>query len=126
VGRESHAHSDISAARYLSRVNASFAFVGSAVWDAAKGVSGSSVAKQAIKRALIQQAQTPVFLADSTKYGLCNPWEIARLNEFSFIVTDDGLSEKDMRAVSAAGGHLRVAGREPSSRMMLVSSKQET
>ncbi|MDR1826702.1 MAG: DeoR/GlpR family DNA-binding transcription regulator, partial [Methylobacteriaceae bacterium] len=36
VDRDSQAHTAISAVRYLSRVNASFAFVCSAVWDAAK------------------------------------------------------------------------------------------
>lgn len=121
VDHEMQGQLDISALHYLEKINASLSFVGSAVWDPQKGVSSSSVAKRVVKKAIMSQAETSVFLSDSTKFGLCNPWAVAALNEFSVIVTDDDISEENRKLVSAVGGNLMVASQKPSSHISLVS-----
>ena len=108
VDGEMQGQLDIHAVEYVKSINSSMAFIGSAVWDPQKGVSCSTVAKQAIKKALIEQTEKPVLLADSTKFGLCNPWTVADLSAFSYIVTDEELSEENRKAVSRFGGGLMV------------------
>jgi DeoR/GlpR family transcriptional regulator of sugar metabolism len=98
-----------SAVDFLQSVNASIAFIGSAVWDAGKGMTCSSIAKQKIKRTMLHRAARSVLLVDSSKYGLCNPWGVAPLGDFAGIFTDDGLPESARREVLAAGASLTVA-----------------
>ncbi|MDR1826977.1 MAG: DeoR/GlpR family DNA-binding transcription regulator [Methylobacteriaceae bacterium] len=101
---------DAHALNYLNGINASLSFIGSAVWDAGKGMSSSSVAKQAIKRAMMKRAERTLLLADSSKYSLCNPWHVAELSAFSAIISDEGLSRENRCAVEHAGGTLTIAG----------------
>lgn len=99
---------DAHALNFLKGVNASLAFIGAAAWDAQKGVTTSSIAKQASKRALLEQADSSVLLCDSSKYGLCNPWEVAPLKGFSYIITDSFLSEDCRGLVERAGTNLLI------------------
>lgn len=105
VDREMHGQIDNHAMNYLESVNASISFIGAAAWDYYKGVSCSTVAKQAIKKTLIKQAEKSVLLADSTKFGLCNPWNVTDLKNFSHIITDEELTETDRQAVMQVGGN---------------------
>ncbi len=98
-----------AAVDFLQSVNASIVFLGSAVWDAGKGVSCSSLLKQKIKRTMLRRAERSVLLVDSSKYGLCNPWGVAPLDDFGAIITDVGLTARARREVRGAGGGLMVA-----------------
>jgi DeoR family transcriptional regulator, fructose operon transcriptional repressor len=99
-----------SAVDFLQSVNAAIAFIGGAVWDAGKGLTCSSIAKQKIKRTMLRRAARSVLLVDAGKYGLCNPWDVAPLGAFGAIVTDDGLPEQARGEVLATGAGLTVTG----------------
>lgn len=94
----------------LDSVHAAIAFLGSAVWDAGRGVTCSSLAKQRAKRTMLRRAERSFLLADSSKYGLCNPWSVAGLDAFAGVVTDTGLSPRLCREVADSGARLDVAG----------------
>lgn len=104
VDREIQGQLDTHAMNYLESVNASISFIGAASWDCYRGATSSTVAKQGIKKNLIKQAEKSVLLADSTKFGLCSPWNVNELKNFSYIITDEDLSETDRKAVSQVGG----------------------
>lgn len=109
VDREVRGQLDSSALHYLMDANAAVSFIGIATWDAVKGVSSSSIAKQEIKRMLIGRAERSYLLADSTKYGTYNPWNVAPLNAFDGIVTDGGLTPRAHKEIIGAGGELIIA-----------------
>lgn len=121
VDRDMQGQLDINALHYLEKINPSLSFIGSAVWDPQKGVSSSTVAKQAIKKTLIKQAEKSILLVDSTKFGLCNPWSVAALNEFSAIVTDNEISEENRKMLSAVGENLMIARQKSASHISFVS-----
>jgi DeoR/GlpR family transcriptional regulator of sugar metabolism len=109
VDPEIQAQIGASAVDFLQSVNAELAFVGGAVWDAGKGMTCSSIAKQKIKTTMLKQSGKSILLVDSTKYGLCNPWTVASLDTFDGIVTDAGLAAAQRREVIAAGADLTIA-----------------
>ena len=100
---------DVHSLNYLNAVNVSTAFIGTAAWDAKKGATTSTTAKQIIKRAMLNRATTSVLLSDSSKYGLCNPWEVAPLKGFSHIITDDSLGKDCMELARRAGADVIIA-----------------
>lgn len=102
VDRQVQGLLDVHSLNYLNTVNVSMAFIGTAAWDAQKGVTTSSVAKQIIKRALINRATTSVLLSDSSKYGLCNPWEVTPLRGVSHIITDSSLGKDSLELARRA------------------------
>ncbi|MEN3931216.1 DeoR/GlpR family DNA-binding transcription regulator [Microvirga sp. W0021] len=108
VDLETRSLLDSKAAHVLRETNAAISFVGIATWDASKGVSSSSIAKQEIKRTIMQQASETYLLVDSTKYGTCNPWSVAPLSDFDGIITDDGLSAKARKDIAGAEGNLLI------------------
>jgi len=112
VNKEIQCQLDNHSMQYLESVNASISFIGTAVWDDFKGVTSSTISKQAIKRTIIEHAETAILLADSSKYGLCNPWNVTSLKSFTHIITDDGLSTDDCQEINQAGGNLILAKRE--------------
>lgn len=73
MDREINGQLDMNAISYIRSANPSLAFVGTAAWDAQKGVTSSTVAKQTMKKTIKEQSGKAVLLADSSKYGLCNP-----------------------------------------------------
>lgn len=94
---------------FLGSVNVTHAFIGTSVWDAARGATTSSTSKMRIKRKMVASASGAVLLADSSKFGSFSPWTIGELSEFSCIITDSGLSKNAREAVADAGGVLRLA-----------------
>ncbi len=109
VDSETAAQLDMQSVNYLQATNPAISFIGSAVWDLRKGVSTTSISKQTIKRLIKNQAEKSILLADSSKYGQCNPWSISPLESFSCIITDWQLDNNVRTAVKAAGVNLILA-----------------
>ncbi len=109
VNREVLGQLDSKALQSLKETNAAISFIGIATWDAIKGVSASSIAKQEIKRTIMARAEKTYLLADSSKYGTYNPWNVASLSAFEGIVSDSGLAERARKDILAAGAELIIA-----------------
>ena len=100
---------DMNAVRYLQSANPSLSFIGSPAWNAQKGATSSTVAKQMIKKTIIERSESSILLVDSSKYGLCNPWSIAPLNDFSCIITDSFIGKRDRDDIHKLGADLIIA-----------------
>ncbi len=109
VNREVQGQLDSRALRYLQEANAAISFIGTATWDAVKGVSSSNVPKQEIKRTLMERAECTYLLADSAKYGTYNPWSVAPLKNFDGVISDGGLSPLICKDIFDVGAELILA-----------------
>lgn len=100
---------DDCAADFLRRLNVTQSFIGTSVWDAARGATTSSSSKMRVKRRMLACAGQGVLLADSSKYGNFSPWSVGNLADFSCIISDSALPAAAREAVTQAGGALRLA-----------------
>ena len=73
------------------------------------GLSTPDRDEAATKRAMVECARQVVVLADASKVGVESPIRFARLSEVDVVVTDDGMSADDRRAVAKAGPEVVVA-----------------
>ncbi len=64
-----------------------------------------------VKRQMIRSAKKVIALADHSKFGRVAPLKTADLGSVHQIITDDGISEADRRAVESFGVEVVVAGR---------------
>jgi len=76
---------------YLKNINPDFAFISCNSWSLEKGVTAPTEEKAALKRALQQNAMRQILVADSSKYGKYSLFSVAKLNEFTDIITDNAL-----------------------------------
>lgn len=85
------------------------AFVSCNGWDLEKGITSPTEEKAALKRALIDNAQRRVLLADSSKYGAWSLFNVARLDSLTDIVTDSQLGDDIRQKLAALPARLTIA-----------------
>ena len=85
------------------------AFVSCNGWDLEKGITSPTEEKAALKRALIDNAQRRVLLADSSKYGAWSLFNVARLDSLTDIVTDSQLAEEIRQKLAVLPALLTIA-----------------
>lgn len=85
------------------------AFVSCNGWDMEKGITSPTEEKAALKRALIDNAQRRVLLADSSKYGAWSLFNVASLGSLTDIITDSHLSEDIRQQLAVLPGQLTIA-----------------
>jgi Transcriptional regulators of sugar metabolism len=99
----SRACNDEQTREYLRNINVMQAFIGTNVWDGARGVTTSTTPKMRIKRQMMACAEQSVLLADSSKYGHFSTWAVAKLADFSCVITDSGLPGDALGGMIQAG-----------------------
>lgn len=109
VDGEIQAQLSAQAVATLNEANVALAFIGAAAWDARAGVTCSTLAKQAVKQAMIARADRAVLLADATKYGLRNSWRVAPLDCFDEILTDETIGAEAFAQTVEAGARVLAA-----------------
>jgi DeoR/GlpR family transcriptional regulator of sugar metabolism len=85
------------------------AFVSCNGWDMEKGITSPTEEKAALKRALIDNAQRRVLLADSSKYGAWSLFNVARLDSLTDIITDGQLGDDIRQQLAVLPGRLTIA-----------------
>ena len=93
----------------LGRIRADVAFLGTNGLSVGHGLSTPDSEEAATKRAMVTGARRVVCLADSSKIGVEAPLRFAELSEVDVLVTDDGISAADRRALVRAGVEVVVA-----------------
>jgi DeoR/GlpR family transcriptional regulator of sugar metabolism len=74
-----------------------------------KGITSPTEEKAALKRALIDNAQRRVLLADSSKYGAWSLFNVARLDSLTDIVTDSHLGDDIRQKLAVLPARLTIA-----------------
>lgn len=77
----------------LQNVYPDVAFVSCNSWSLEKGVTAPTEDKANLKSSLLKNAKRRVLVADSSKYGKYSLFSVAKLAEFTEIVTDSNLAE---------------------------------
>ncbi|GAA4757692.1 DeoR/GlpR family DNA-binding transcription regulator [Nocardioides endophyticus] len=93
----------------LQRLRADVAFLGTNALSIDHGLSTPDHEEAATKRAMVAVARRVVCLADSSKVDTESPVRFAELAEVDVLVTDDGISAADRRALERAGVEVVVA-----------------
>lgn len=88
-----------AAEQALRRFNFDMAFF-SPVAVTPQGFAAETIESAAsLRRAAIEQTQSAVLLFDSTKIGLTRPYNIAHIDVFQYLITDDGKHTLASRAI---------------------------
>lgn len=95
--------------RLLQGIWPDLAFVSCNGWDMEKGITSPTEEKAALKRALIDNAQRRVLLADSSKYGAWSLFNVARLDSLTDIITDAQLGDDIRQQLALLPGRLIIA-----------------
>ena len=74
-----------------------------------KGIASPNEEKAALKRALIDNAQRRILLADSSKYGAWSLFNVARLDSLTDIVTDSNLGDDIRQKLAVLPARLTIA-----------------
>lgn len=109
VDVESRSSSGPLAAATLSSVNLDVCFLSTGTWDVQHGVTTPSTEKVVLKRAALSAAATAVLLADSTKFGTYERFNVVPLGKLDAVVTDSELGEPSRRAVEDLGVEVHLA-----------------
>ncbi|MCW2875593.1 MAG: DeoR family transcriptional regulator [Streptomyces oryziradicis] len=94
---------DAWALRAYSEINADVAFIAANGFSLEEGLTTPDLAEAAVKRAIIGAARRVVLLADSTKSGKAHFARFGALSDVDLLITDDGLSPEDARAIEREG-----------------------
>jgi DeoR family fructose operon transcriptional repressor len=93
----------------LSLLRADVVFVGTNGLSLEHGLSTPDHSEAAAKRAMVRAGHKVVVLADSSKIGHEHTVRFAQLADIDVLVTDDGISEADVKALADYGIEVVVA-----------------
>lgn len=91
------------ARQMLERIHPKFSFVSCNAWDLEQGITAPTAEKAHLKSDIIQAAAKVVLLADSSKYGKVQLFEVAPLQQVDEIITDKDLPKEIARKIQEAG-----------------------
>jgi DeoR family fructose operon transcriptional repressor len=98
------------ALRAYEDINADVTFIAAngfsladAAVDGKGGLTTPDLAEAAVKRSMIRAARRVVLLADSAKFGQAHFARFGELADVDVLITDEGLSPEDARAIERAG-----------------------
>lgn len=86
-------------ADFLSSLHVDWAFIGGSHIDIDTGVSTPLLDKARVKQAMMKAAVRAVLVADSSKFGRRSFAQVASLNEFYRVITDDALAPDQQEAL---------------------------
>jgi DeoR family fructose operon transcriptional repressor len=87
----------------LSVLRTDVVLVGSNGVTLGHGLSTPDHAEAAVKRAMVRAGQRVIALVDSSKIGRENTVRFAELEDIDVLVTDDGISDRDAKAIGDRG-----------------------
>lgn len=97
------------AALLLREINADLAFIGCNGVDTGKGFTDTNAAEAEVKHAMIEASGRCVFLADHAKLMRIATARVAPLDAADLLITDDGATSDQLRALRRSGLEIAVA-----------------
>ncbi|MDY6321531.1 MAG: DeoR/GlpR family DNA-binding transcription regulator [Succinivibrio sp.] len=92
----------------LLRIHPTVTFISCNAWDLRMGITAPTIEKARLKADLLKQATKTVLVADSSKYGNSQLFEVGRLSQADLIITDSDLGGEDAEKVRNAGVSLKL------------------
>jgi DeoR family transcriptional regulator of aga operon len=84
-------------------------FLGTQAFDAAHGLTDSTMEIAEVKRAMIRCARQVVLVTDSSKWGRTSLTRVAALEEIDALITDDALPAEARALCATLGIELVIA-----------------
>lgn len=97
------------AVQSLSDLAVGTLFLGTQAFDAAPGLTDSTMEIAEVKRAMIRAARRVVLVTDSSKWGRASLHRVADLEEIDTLITDDGLPAAARELCARLGVELVIA-----------------
>ena len=97
---------------FLKQISVDKIFLSPNALSIGQGLTTPNEETAAMKKAMIRTASEGYILCDSSKIGKKTFCKFADLNEFSYLITDDGIREEDQKALEDMGLHVLVCGPE--------------
>ena len=94
----------------LAGVNVDVAFVGTNAISTTRGLTTPDEQEAIVKHAMLASARRRILLADHSKFGRESLYRYAELSDLDLLITDDGISGRDVDAITAAGVEVEIAG----------------
>ncbi|MCI5622766.1 DeoR/GlpR family DNA-binding transcription regulator [Anaerostipes sp.] len=94
---------------FLKRIYVDKVFMSPNSLSISKGMTSPYEETAAMKRAMMQTSGKRYVLCDSSKIGKKNFCKFADLNEFTCLITDDGIRSKDAEAIKKQGLDIVIA-----------------
>ncbi|MGI5429046.1 DeoR/GlpR family DNA-binding transcription regulator [Streptomyces sp. CA-179760] len=91
------------AAHAIGALNIDICFLSAGSWDLAHGVTSPSTDKVLLKQTVMRAATSVALLADSTKWGIVERFNVTPLNGLDTIVTDDRLPPAIVERIAEEG-----------------------
>jgi DeoR family transcriptional regulator, fructose operon transcriptional repressor len=104
IRRATMAAVDAWALRDLHELRVDVAFLGTNAFSLRHGLSTPDAAEATVKRAMIDAARLTVLLADHTKFDTEAVFKYAALEMIDVLITDEGLSASDAKALQRDAG----------------------
>ncbi|MCR5083889.1 MAG: DeoR/GlpR family DNA-binding transcription regulator [Succinivibrionaceae bacterium] len=96
------------ALEFMARIHPSITFISCNAFNLEVGISAPTFEKSAFKRTLLTQSGSrKILLADSSKFGKSQLFEVGPLAGLDMIITDRGLSDQDAASIEALGVEVR-------------------
>jgi DeoR/GlpR family transcriptional regulator of sugar metabolism len=112
IGGNLYKHSIVSVGaatiEAIGRIQADTYFMGITAIHAAHGLSTGNLEESYVKRAFMQNAADTIVLASHEKLGTVSPYQIAKLNAISELITDSSLEKKLQTALQKAGVKITI------------------
>lgn len=106
INKNSYSTSGASALNELAKINFDLAFMGVVGYTPGEGFNTGSCEESTLKRLVINRSDRSCILMDSSKYGIVTTFQVAKLAEVDYLVSDDSLPESMMAELKEAGVQL--------------------
>ncbi|MBO6259183.1 MAG: DeoR/GlpR transcriptional regulator [Succinivibrio sp.] len=87
----------------FNKVHPKYVFISCNAWDLKFGVTAPTAEKAHLKSQLLSVGATTVLLADSSKYGQSQLFDVGQLDTIDIIITDNGLEKEAAQNIREAG-----------------------
>jgi DeoR/GlpR family transcriptional regulator of sugar metabolism len=97
----------------LSRISVDRSFLSAAGFSLPRGATDPDMAEVEVKQAIMRSARQAILVADHHKWNRVAFAQIAPLQAFHTLITDDGLPAEAIREIEAVGVQVLTPGRLP-------------
>ncbi len=99
IDRSSQSCIGDKAREVIDSIHPDFTFISCNAWDFKCGITAPTIEKANLKRDLTQIGSKRILVADSSKYGKSQLYEVAPLNAVDIIITDSNLPKEAQKQI---------------------------
>jgi DeoR family deoxyribose operon repressor len=99
---------DPDSIKLIRKYRANKAFIGTTGYEMTLGLTCGYVEDAPLKQAMIESSKDKILLADSAKFGQVSTCVFGKIEDFTMIITDSGISDEYTQHIRAAGVKLLI------------------